>query len=311
VSAVPPVSVVMPAFNAAETIAGAVASVLAQTAGDLELIVVDDGSSDRTAEVVEATVDPRLRLLRQENSGAAAARNAGVAAAHSPLVAFIDSDDLWLGGLLAGMRSVFERDPAVALVYTDAWVVDAVTRRVSTSSAMQWQHPPIPPPTDPTAFLLELVERNFLYTATVARRSVLTRLGGFDERLRAAIDFDMWLRIAASERVGWLPGLNAVYRRERPGSISSDKTRMFRALAEVYERFADDESAPAVARARARQRFAEVQRELAAAEGRRDPGSFWRSQVRPRVVALRNAALRHERWLQSPPPELADVLRYL
>jgi glycosyltransferase involved in cell wall biosynthesis len=306
------VSVVLPAYEAAATIAGAVASVLRQTESDFELIVVDDGSADGTAEVVERFEDPRVRIVRRENRGAAAARNTGVNTAAAPLVAFIDSDDLWLPGFLAGMREIFEREPATALAYTDAWVVDAETRRVSTSTAMQWQHPPIPPPADPTAFLLELVERNFVYTATVARRSVLVRLGGFDERLRAAIDYDMWLRIvAANESVGWLPGLNAVYRRDRPGSISSDKARMFRALATVYTRLADDPEAPAPARERARARAAAALRELAAAEGGRDPASLWRARVRPRMVALRNAVGGHERWLDAPPAEVADVLRLL
>lgn len=308
----PAVSVVLPAYDAAATIGGAVASVLRQTDPDFELIVVDDGSADATAEVVERFDDPRVRIVRQENRGAAAARNAGVATAAAPLVAFVDSDDLWLPGFLAGMREIFERDPTTALAYTDAWVLDAETLRVSTSTAMQWQHPPIPPPADPTAFLLELVDRNFLYTATVARRSVLMRLGGFDERLRAAIDYDMWLRVvAAGERVRLLPGLNAIYRRDRPGSISSDKTRMFATLATVYGRLAADPSAPAAARDRARTRVLEVQRELRAAEGRRDLASLWRARLRPRVIALRNAVRGHERWLATPPAEVADVLRLL
>ena len=94
----PRLSVVTPAFNAEATIDTCVASVRAQTNPDLELIVVDDGSSDGTVDAVErqAARDPRVRLLRQENAGPSRARNAGIAAARAPLVGFLDSDDAWL-----------------------------------------------------------------------------------------------------------------------------------------------------------------------------------------------------------------------
>ncbi len=96
------VSVVMPAFNAEATIASAVASVRRQTRGDWELIVVDDGSADRTAALAEmaAALDRRIRVIRQRNQGVSAARNAGIEAATGRYLAFLDADDTWLPGKL-------------------------------------------------------------------------------------------------------------------------------------------------------------------------------------------------------------------
>src|SRR3954469_12256948 len=91
----PEVSVVIPAYNAAQTVGAAVDSVLAQTFGDFELIVVDDGSRDDTAEVVRARKDPRVNCVRTENGGVSAARNRGLDLAAGSLVAFLDADDAW------------------------------------------------------------------------------------------------------------------------------------------------------------------------------------------------------------------------
>jgi glycosyltransferase involved in cell wall biosynthesis len=109
---VPRVSVVLPVFNRASTISGAIAGVVAQTLTDWELVVVDDGSTDNLEAAVASAADPRLRLLRHEgNRGAAAARNTGIKAARAPLIAFIDSDDEWLPTKLARQIDAIERGP--------------------------------------------------------------------------------------------------------------------------------------------------------------------------------------------------------
>ncbi|HVF37605.1 MAG TPA: glycosyltransferase family 2 protein, partial [Sphingomicrobium sp.] len=98
----PAISVVMPVYNRADSVGRAVASVLAQDFPDFELIVVDDGSTDGTAEAVSAEIDPRLRLIRLPgNAGGNAARNRGIEAARAPLIAFLDSDDAYLPHKLA------------------------------------------------------------------------------------------------------------------------------------------------------------------------------------------------------------------
>src|SRR5512140_2808389 len=124
------VSVVMPAYNAERTVREAVDSVLSQTGAELELIAVDDGSTDGTLAVLSAIDDPRLVIVSGRNAGAAAARNRGIARARGGTVAFIDADDVWLAGKLAAQLAALSRSPAAAAAF--CWVdhVDAVGRYV-------------------------------------------------------------------------------------------------------------------------------------------------------------------------------------
>src|SRR6201994_3251093 len=118
-------SVVIPAFNAATTIRAAVRSTLSQTMPVLEVIVVDDGSTDATAEVVAAMEDPRVRLVSRANGGPSAARNAGIAAARGEWVAFLDSDDLWLPRYVETATAALSGAPNPGFAYTDAYVFHA------------------------------------------------------------------------------------------------------------------------------------------------------------------------------------------
>ena len=129
------VSVVMPAFDAASTIVGSVESVLAQTHRELELVVVDDGSRDATASLVEALAarDSRIVLLRQANAGVAAARNAGIDAARGDCIAFLDSDDRWLPQKLERQLAIM-RARGARVAYTAYRRVDAVGRVLSVVS---------------------------------------------------------------------------------------------------------------------------------------------------------------------------------
>jgi glycosyltransferase involved in cell wall biosynthesis len=98
----PAVSVVLPVYNGAETISDTVASVLQQTFTDFELIVINDGSNDRTLEITNSIADPRIRILSFENQGLSASRNRGIRAAAADFVAFIDADDLWTAAKPSG-----------------------------------------------------------------------------------------------------------------------------------------------------------------------------------------------------------------
>jgi glycosyltransferase involved in cell wall biosynthesis len=305
----PTFSIVMPAFNTEDTVADAIESVLAQSDQDFELVVVDDGSTDGTATVLAGIADPRVRVLTQENHGAAAARNAAIRASTGRLVAFIDSDDLWMPTYLAAMRARFDASPEVALAYTDAWVIDPVSGRVGTATAMQWQRPPIPPPANPDRLLFELLERNFIYAAATIRRDVLDEVGLLDERLRAAVDYELWLRVVARRNpVARLDGLHAIYRKGRAGSISANRARVWQSLAEVYRIVAEEYDVDPGARAKARSRLAAARRELEALEGRGGlVGGTWRRQVRPALIEARNALFRRGGWRDVPPRELVDA----
>lgn len=229
----PRVSVVVPAYNAAQTIASTVRSVLQQTEPIHELLVVDDGSTDATAEVVAAIADDRVRLLRQSNAGPAAARNRGLAFATGHCVAFLDADDLWLPGHLASVRDALDSHGA-GMAFADAWVLDHDTGRIRRTSAMAHQLRS-PVPRDRDRLVRALLRRNFVVSSTIVRREVLDRVGGFRTDLKGTEDYELWLRIAtAGYSFAHVPERLWIHR-EISGSISDDLPRMVDALRRVYD----------------------------------------------------------------------------
>jgi O-antigen biosynthesis protein len=294
----PAFTVVMAAFDTRATIGPAIRSVLAQTRGDFELVVVDDGSRDGTPEAVEAVDDARVRLLRRDHGGAAAARAAGIAAGSAPLISLIDSDDLWMPAYLATMGAALAADPGAAFAYTDAWYLDDRTRQIRRASAMAFQRPPADAPPTAAALFAELLERNFVYNAVTVRRSAVDAVGPPDVRLRGSIDWEWWLRLSAhGHRAVRVPGRLAVYRPRRE-SIISDAARvaagqrdMMRIAAEEYPGLAPGTRAALRARA---------DRLDAAARGR--AGALRRA--RRAAAALKTRALHRRSFFDEPPPEV-------
>jgi Glycosyl transferase family 2 len=193
--AAPTVSVVMPLYNKAEYVGPAVRSVLEQTFTDLELVVVDDGSTDGSAAVVQEMTDPRIRLLRQENAGAPAARNAGIAAARGHWVAFLDADDAWRPEKLARQFAVLDREPDLV------WAGGAYIWSGPGPSVLERNVPNHGWLRSPEVIrdgLLALTDEWCLWTGTImVRRDVLLQLGGFDTSLPTGDDVLLWSRIAA------------------------------------------------------------------------------------------------------------------
>lgn len=192
----PLVSVIIPTFNRAGWLSESIDSVLSQTYPNLELIVVDDGSTDHTAEVVQAFRSDRLTYLRQANRGVSAARNSGVAASQEAWVAFLDSDDLWQPSKVAAQMALFQSQPEVEVCYTDEiWIRHGV--RVNPKRIHQ-KH---------TGWLFEpSLPRCIISPSSIMmRRALWTRLGGFDERLPACEDYDLWLRMTVRVPVTLVP----------------------------------------------------------------------------------------------------------
>ncbi len=209
----PTISVVIPTYNRARFLPSAVASVRAQSYPCDEILIVDDGSSDDTPEVV-ATFGPGVRLIRQINAGPAAARNRGIDEARGDLVAFLDTDDRWLPGKLAAQVRLFRREPALGMVCADMAIENDVGIRLVESNFVLrgLQHDfaaldgrPLP---DAPRRLLEV---NFVNTSTVvAKRQLLLALGGFDTRLRYGEDLELWLRIAARHPIACVASVHEV-----------------------------------------------------------------------------------------------------
>jgi glycosyltransferase involved in cell wall biosynthesis len=230
----PAVSVVMPVFNVAPFVRSAADSVLKQTLDDLELIVVDDGSTDGSAEALAAVQDPRMRVIQQANAGSSAARNTGIQQAFGRYIAFIDGDDLWLPKKLSTHLEFMEQHPQVDLTFSLSSVVDEkgnptgrASRRVKGFVSFQ-------------QLLIENVVANG--SSVVLRRVALDRAGHFDVTLQSAVDHDVWLRVALGRpaNVYCIPRVLTLYRL-RAGQITGDWRRMeqsWRVLLEKMRRLA-------------------------------------------------------------------------
>ena len=191
-----PVSVIIPTYNRAGLVQEAVASVLAQTWRDFELLVVDDGSTDGTVEAL-APYASRLRLLRRESrGGVSAARNTGIAAARGEWLAFLDSDDLWRPEKLARQLAYLAAHPDLQLCQTEeTWV-----RR-----GLRVNQPLTHRKVGGRIFFASLERCLVSPSAVILHRRLLEQHGGFDEDLPAAEDYDLWLRLSWRYEVGLLP----------------------------------------------------------------------------------------------------------
>lgn len=193
------VSVIIPTFNRAATLLATVRSVLQQTETRFEIIVVDDGSTDGTPELIAAAEfsgDPRFHYLRTSNRGVSHARNLGIANARYDLIAFLDSDDTWASAKLA--RSLPPLESGADLVYTDALVTINHSHRQYLLSSRSKPH-------EGNVFL-PLLRNNFICTSTViVKKSVLISWGMFYSLFQAIEDYHLWLRLAPRIKVAYVP----------------------------------------------------------------------------------------------------------
>lgn len=229
----PFISVVVPAYNAAQTIREALASVAAQGRRDAEVIVVDDASRDATPQILrdEYAQKPGHRILALErNGGPAAARNAGVELARGAWVAFLDGDDAWLPGRLDLQLQLALANPEVAL-----WCGDVVPLKSENA-----QQEPRLPAAAHARFrdlpLAEFVYHNAVATSTVlVRRAALLSVGGFDEQFVGPEDYDLWMRLARVHRLARLECPLARYRLVA-GSLSMDDRKFLPQVLRVLDK---------------------------------------------------------------------------
>jgi glycosyltransferase involved in cell wall biosynthesis len=225
----PLVSVVLPVWNREEWVARAIASVRAQSYPRIELIVVDDGSTDGTCRVAQS-FGRSLTLLRQPHRGPYAARNLGVRHAAGELIALIDSDDAWYPDRLERQIPLL-RDPTVGLVFGDATLVDhdGTGRSVRSLTAFQ-----ITPPRH--GWVMDhFAYGNFIPTSSVlVRRRCFWELGEFCERAQLSADFVMWFRIALRYRLEYVDAPLFEYALHA-GGISRDLLAALRSRIELFE----------------------------------------------------------------------------
>lgn len=218
----PRVSVIVPAFNVKAFIAEAVQSVEAQGVPGVEILVIDDGSHDGTADFVEHAF-PAVRLFRKENGGSATARNVGLREARGDYIAFLDADDVWLPGKLKAQLDYFEAHPDVAMLGTGfvPWISDASgcfgDPQVLAAVNATIMPGEIDVETSGWGYHRMLLD-NYVWTTTVMmRRTLIEKIGYFDESLRLGQDYDLFLRASRESEIHLLKGVYAAYR-QHPGS---------------------------------------------------------------------------------------------
>ncbi len=229
----PTVSIVIPVYNAADVIAQTLDSALDQTWADREVIVIDDGSTDASGDIVRS-YGPRVQYHRTSNRGVAAARNRGIALAAGVHIALLDHDDLWAPTKLERQMAVMESRPEVGLVVTDVAHLDHAGRPMGI----------IGPGYNPAETFARLFVQGYVPTPSAAliRRAVLDAVGGFDERFQSAgmDDHELWTRIAASTRIACVAEPLTFHRnRERkPAAVGIEHRGLLIDL--LLRRFGDD-----------------------------------------------------------------------
>lgn len=223
----PKVSVIIPTYNRADLLGEAIASVLAQSYRDFEIIVADDGSTDHTAEVVEqyiAQEGERVRYLALPHRGQPAApRNSAIAVAQGEFISLLDSDDLYLPNKLALQVPPMEANSNIGLVYSNGhYFFDDPTE------ILGYVQDGLPTPSGNV--FADLLRGNFIATNVIlVRRALFQQLGGFSEdpALLVSEDYDLWLRMAMEHEFLYVPGDVAAIRRHGH-NISSDALRLRR-----------------------------------------------------------------------------------
>ena len=286
----PEVSVVIPAFNRRAMLVEAIDSVLAQSIDSFELIVVDDGSTDGTAEHLTRFAET-IRFEHIEHRGPAAARNRGVAMARAPLIAFLDSDDLWSPTKLERQLAFMRANPDCAISQTnEIWIRNG--RRVNPGVRHRKRAGDI--------FVDSLRTCLISMSATMMRTDLFRTLGGFDDLMTAAEDYDLWLRILIDHEAGLLDEPLVRRRGGHPDQTSATTAALdrFRILA-LTKLLADDRLSEA--------RRAEVIAVLAEKCRIYAGGLSRRSRVDDACM-YEAVADRAEKWSKESTPEIRSTI---
>ncbi|KJH72494.1 glycosyltransferase [Aliterella atlantica] len=223
----PLISVVIPVYNGAKTIKETIESVLQQTYENFEIIVINDGSQDETLAIVKSVQDQRIKVFSYPNAGLSASRNRGFARACGEFIAFLDADDLWTKDKLAAQLAALQQNPQAAVAYSWTDHIDENSKFLRPASYNSCNG----------NVYERLLIGNFLVCGsnTLIRAQALTKVGGFDESLNSAEDWDMWLRLAPGHEFVVVPRPQVLYRIS-PYSMSANISKMEVASLQVLER---------------------------------------------------------------------------
>jgi len=200
----PLITVVIPVYNGEKTIRETIQSVFNQSLSDLELLVINDGSTDSTLEVVSQIKDERLKVYTYPNAGLAASRNRGISLAKSEYISFIDADDLWTSDKLEAQFKALQKNPKAAVVYSWTDWIDEFSQSLGKGSHN----------TQNGEVLAQLLLNDFVANGSncLIKMQAFREVGGFDETLTAVEDWDMWLRLAERYQFVAVPSPQVLYR---------------------------------------------------------------------------------------------------
>ncbi|MGL5084037.1 MAG: glycosyltransferase [Microcoleaceae cyanobacterium] len=199
-----PISVIVPVYNAEKTIQETVESVLSQAFADFELIVINDGSNDATLDILNQIADPRLTVFSYPNAGLATSRNRGIVRSSGEFIAFIDADDLWTSDKLTTQWQALNHHPDFTVAYSWTDYIDEKSQFLRRGGRLSVEGDAYP------YLLLNNILENG--SSPLIRRQAFEEVGMFDESLKAAEDWDMWIRLAAKYSFITVPQPQILYR---------------------------------------------------------------------------------------------------
>jgi glycosyltransferase involved in cell wall biosynthesis len=230
------ISVIIPAYNVAPYIGETLDSLLAQTYADYEVIVINDGSTDNTEQVIlpyRERFDGRMIYQWQANKGLARTRNAGLRVARGRYIALLDADDIWVPEFLEKMLALIESDPTLDLVFPNAWFWGSPN-----FSGREFQS--VFPASEPVTFEKVLRRECYIFGLALFKRELLETVGYYDEDLGASEDFDLWLRMLRQDcRFGFTREPLVKYR-WRADSLSNNSDKLLNNLSKVYHKWLRD-----------------------------------------------------------------------
>jgi glycosyltransferase involved in cell wall biosynthesis len=225
------VSIIIPTYNSAEYIAETLDSAFAQTYKNCEIIVIDDGSTDNTKEVLQSYMS-KIKYIYKENGGVSSARNVGIENAEGEYIAFLDSDDIWLPEKLEKQMERFKSEPDLGLVYSDCIRFNENGIEQSKRIVNRYFEGNI---------FIKLLEGYVLPTSTVVvKRSCFSIADHFNESLMVSEDYDMWLRISKHYNIGYAKGPLVKYRVRNNGLARSNIDRAYGAQLAVLNKAMND-----------------------------------------------------------------------
>lgn len=225
----PKISVVIPVYNGEKTIQQTVESVLCQTFQDIEILIINDGSSDRTLEILNPISDSRLKIHSFPNAGLAASRNRGIDLAQGDYISFIDADDLWTPDKLQDQLNALEADSQAGLAYSWTDFIDETGNFLRPGGYARIAG----------NVYRELLLSYFIESGSniLIRKEIIARVGYFDESLQAAEDWDFALRVASCYPIVVVPKVQVLYRQttvSMSAKISRQETETLKVLEKAY-----------------------------------------------------------------------------